>query len=111
MTLQLNDDKTEFLGIGTPQQSEKIDIMSICVGNSDVHPVPTARNLGSWFDSRLSMSKHITKICTSSFFYLNKIRRIRNYYHKRPPRHSFIHSCPGVLTTATAYYMACLIPY
>ena len=79
MTLKLNDDKTEFLGIGTPQQSEKIDIMSICVGNSDIHPVPTARNLGSWFDSRLSMSKHITKICTSSFFYLNKIRRIRNY--------------------------------
>ena len=79
MTLQLNDDKTEFLGIGTPQQSEKIDIMSICVGNSDIHPVPTARNLGSWFDSRLSMSKHITKICTSSFFYLYKIRRIRNY--------------------------------
>ena len=54
MTLQLNDDKTEFLGIGTPQQSEKIDIMSICVGNSDIHLVPTARNLGSWFDSRLS---------------------------------------------------------
>ena len=47
MTLQLNDDKTEFLGIGTPQQSEKIDIMNICVGNSDIHPVPTARNLGS----------------------------------------------------------------
>ena len=79
MTLKLNDDKTEFLGIGTPQQSEKIDIMSICAGNSDIHPVPTARNLGSWFDSRLSMSKHITKICTSSFFYLYKIRRIRNH--------------------------------
>lgn len=79
MTLQLNEDKTEFLGIGTPQQSEKIDIMSICVGNSDIHIVPTARNLGSWFDSRLSMSKHITKICTSPFFYLYKIRRIRNH--------------------------------
>ena len=79
MTLKLNDDKTEFLGIGTPQQLEKVDIMSICVGNSDIHPVPTARNLGSWFDSRLSMSKHITKIHASSFFYLYNIRRIRNY--------------------------------
>ena len=49
MTLKLDDDKTEFLSIGTPQQLEKIDIMSICVGNSDIHLVPTVRNLGSWF--------------------------------------------------------------
>ena len=60
--LKLNDDKTEFLIIGTPQQLEKVDIMSICVGNSDIDPVPTARNLSSWFDSRLSMSTQITKI-------------------------------------------------
>ena len=76
---QLNDNKTEFLIIGTPQQLEKVEIMSIRVGNSNVYPVPTARNLGSRFDSRLSKSKHITKICVSSFFYLYNIRRIRNY--------------------------------
>ena len=76
MTLILNDDKTEFFGIGTPQ---KVDIKSICVGNSDIHPVPTARNLGSRFDSKLSLSKHITKICASSFFHLYNIQRIRNY--------------------------------
>ena len=92
---KLNDNKAEFLIIGTPQQPEKIDIMSICVGNSDIHPVPTARNLGSWFDSRLSMSKHITKICASSFFYLYKIRRIRNYLSQTSTEtliHAFVSS-------------------
>ena len=60
--LKLNGDKTEFLIISKPEQLEKMDIMGICVGSSDIHPVPTARNLSFWFDSRLSMSKHITKI-------------------------------------------------
>ena len=76
--LKLNDDKTEFLIVGTSQQLEKLDNISIRVGDTDIHPVLIARNLGSWFDSskrptsfslnsRLSMATHITKICSSSF--------------------------------------------
>ena len=38
--LKLNDEKTEFLIIGTSQQLEKLDNISICVGDSDIHPVP-----------------------------------------------------------------------
>ena len=65
--LKLNDDKTEILIIGTSQQLGKLDNVSIRVGDSDIYPVPIVRNLGSWFDSRLSMATDITKICTSSF--------------------------------------------
>ena len=93
--LKLNDDKTEFLIIGTPQQLGKVDITSIRVGYSDIHPVPIARNLGSWFDSRLSMSKHIIKICGSSFFYLHNIPRIRDYLSQRSTEtliHTFVSS-------------------
>ena len=55
--LKLNDDKTEFLIIATAQQLEKLlDNISIRVGDSDIHSVPIARNLGSCFDSRLSMA-------------------------------------------------------
>ena len=67
--LKLNDDKTEFLTIGTSQQLEKLHNVSIRVCDSDIHPVPIARNLGSWFDSWLSMATHITKICASSLYY------------------------------------------
>ena len=78
------------------------------MGNSDIHSVPTVRNLGSWFDSRLSMSKHITKICGFFIFVFVQHTAHQQLSHKRKPRHSFIHSYPVILTTATAYYMACL---
>ena len=70
--LKFNDDKTEFLIIGSSQQLEKLDNISIRVGDSDIHPVPLARNLGCWFDSRLSMASHITKLCASLFYYIYK---------------------------------------
>ena len=47
--LKFNDDKTDFLIIGSSQQLEKLDNISIRVGDSDIHPVPLARNLGCWF--------------------------------------------------------------
>ena len=77
------NDKTEFLIIGSSQQLEKLDNTSIRVGDSDIHPVPLARNLGCWFDSRLSMASHITKLCASSFYYIYNIRRIRKYLSRQ----------------------------
>ena len=73
----LNDDNTEFLLLGTKQQLAKVDINSITVGESVVNTKPVVRNLGSWFDSQLSMSTHISKLCSSAFFYLHNISRIR----------------------------------
>ena len=102
--LKLNDYKTEFLIIGTPQQLEKLDNIRIRVGDSDIHPVPIARNLGCWFDSRLSMAPHITQICASSFYYIYNIRRIRKYLSQQSTEtlvHAFITSrldyCNGLL--------------
>ena len=45
-----------------------------------MNPVSAVRNLGSWFDSQLTMSSHIRKLCTCSaaFYHLCNIRRIRN---------------------------------
>ena len=54
--LMLNDDKTEFLIIGTRQQLAKVNINCIRVGSTDVCPVTVARNLGLWFDEQLTMS-------------------------------------------------------
>ena len=51
----LNDDKTEFLIIGTRQQLSKVSIQSIKIGQTEVSPVASARNLGTWFNTRLDM--------------------------------------------------------
>ena len=62
--LMLNDDKTEFLIIGTRQQLSKVSIQSIKIGQTEVSPVASARSLGTWFDTHLDMGIHITKTCS-----------------------------------------------
>ena len=80
--LMLNDDKTEFLILGTRQQLAKVNINSIKVGSTEICPAAVARNLGSWFDSQLTMSSHISKSCAAAFYHLHNIRRI-HAGHKR----------------------------
>ena len=57
--LKLNDEKTEFMIIGTLQQLAKVSINSLRVGAATITIVSSGRNLGSWFDSKLTMTIHI----------------------------------------------------
>ena len=75
----INDDKTEFLLVGTRQKLDKLDSCSITVGNNRISPSPCVRNLGSWFDSNLSMTDHINKACNAAFYHLHNLRRIKKY--------------------------------
>ena len=77
--LMINDDKTEFLLVGTRQQLEKLYSCSIIVGNNRISPSPCVKNLGSWFDSNLSMTDHINKACNAAFYHLHNLRRIKKY--------------------------------
>ena len=71
--------KTELILIGTRQQLGKInDVCNICLGDYDIYPSSCVRNLGAWFD-KLSMSRHVTKICNAAFYHLHNIRRIKKY--------------------------------
>ena len=74
--LKLNDDKTEFLIIGTRQQLSKVHFEKLLVGDVSAAPVTVARNLGTWFDTNLSLVTHITKTCKAAFYHLHNIRRI-----------------------------------
>ena len=77
--LRLNDNKTEFMIIGTRKQLAKVNIDGLSVGESIIAPVTSVRNLGSWFDQNLSMIPHIYKICKAASFHIYNIRRIRKY--------------------------------
>ena len=89
--LKLNDEKTELLIIGTPQQLDKGLITHIRVGNANIYPVPVARNLGSWFDANISMTDHISKYCSSSCYYLYNLRQIRKYLSNKSTE-SLVHA-------------------
>ena len=77
--LKLNDDKTEFIVIGTRQQLAKVNVDSLQVGESIVTAASIVRNLGCWFDDQLKMDTYINNICRSAFFHLYNIRRITKY--------------------------------
>ena len=77
--LLLNDDKTEFIIIGTRQQLGKLQAMNIKVGGSEIKPSSQVKNLGCWLDTNLYMRDHITNVCKAGFFYLHNIRRIKKY--------------------------------
>ena len=80
--LKLNDDKTEFIIIGTLQQLAKVSINTLRVGAATITPVLSARNLGSWLNTKLTMATHILKTCNSAFYFLYNLRRTRKYLSK-----------------------------
>ena len=93
--LMLNDDKTEFLLVKTRKQLTKVSIDGIRVGDYNISPSPSVRNLGTWFDPHLDMDVHITKTCSSAFYYLYNIRHIRKYLSRSSSEtliHAFITS-------------------
>ena len=77
--LKLNEEKTEFLVIGTRQQLDKVSLDEMTIGHTKVKTTTTAKSLGVWFDRNMKFDTNITKICTMGHFYLYNIRRIRKY--------------------------------
>ena len=107
--LKLNDEKTELLIIGTPQQLDKVVNTHIRVGNTNIYPVPVARNLGSWFDANISMTDqfiplkfvaHHSTICIT-YVGSGSISPISQQSH------SLMLSYQVVLTIVTVYCMVC----
>ena len=94
--LKLNMDKTEFLLIGIKRQLEKVNITTLRLGDMTITQSPSAvKNLGAWFDAQLNMHEHIKKTCSSSFFHIYNIRRIRKYLSRKTTEslvHAFVSS-------------------
>ena len=80
--LKINDNKTEFLIIGTKQQLSKISPCHLTIGNATVSPVNCARNLGTWMDTSLALQDHINKTCRAAYFHIHNIRHIRKFLTK-----------------------------
>ena len=70
-----NDEKTEFLIIGTRQQLSKVNISSITVGNSVIMKSSVVRNLGSYVDDKQSMNSHINKSIMHDFIIFTTLGR------------------------------------
>ena len=77
--LKLNNSKTEFVIFGTQIDLAKVSGWTVTVGNSEILPSKSARNIGAFLDSALNMETHINNIIRSCYAQLHSISKIRRY--------------------------------
>ena len=78
--LKLNPDKTEFIIFGLKKKRDKLRACyPIDILGSPLCPVDLVKNLGVWFDSDLSLSKHVQNICKSCFVELRDFRHVSRF--------------------------------
>jgi len=75
--LQLNAAKTELLWCSSARRQHQIPNASVVVGTDTVAPVRSARDLGIYIDSDVSMRTHVAKTVSNCFAVLRRIRSIR----------------------------------
>ena len=68
--LKINDGKTEFVIIGTRQQLSKVHVDSLAVGDAQVSPVQSVKNLGTWIDSNMGLQVKINNTCKAAYYYI-----------------------------------------
>ena len=76
--LKVNEDKTVALVHASRNNQAKHNITAIKIGDCDITPSPTARNIGVVFDAEMSMAVHVHQTCRVSYFHLKNIASIRS---------------------------------
>ena len=76
--LKLNDNKTEFLLIGTRNMLNQSGSMLIKVENDNISNADKARNLGVNFDKHLNNTDHINNHSSTLFFISRNIARVHH---------------------------------
>ena len=88
--LQLNDDKTGILLIGS---AAGIDLpSSLCVGHSDIPFSNAAHNLGVIFDSQLALKEQVNKLCQLAYLEIRRTGSIQHYLSSEATKTRFL-SC------------------
>ena len=78
--LKLNPEKTEFIVFGSKIQWDKLEVhFPSTILGSHLCPAEWVKNLGVWFDSDFSLSKHVQNVCKSCFAQLHDFRHVRRF--------------------------------
>jgi hypothetical protein len=77
--LKLNDNKTEFFVATSSHLKCNMLPVTLRVGDKTICPSDTVRNLGVVFDTHMSMSSHVSSLCSSLTYQLRNISRIRRF--------------------------------
>ena len=74
--LQLNQDKTQTLVVGSEVQREKLSVKLL---SASFNPCKTVKNLGVIFDPDLNFGPHIRDVTKKAFYHLKNIAKVRQF--------------------------------
>jgi predicted DNA-binding protein len=74
--LQLNTAKTEVMWCASSRRQHQIPQSTVRIGDDDVIPVTSVRDLGIFLDADVSMETHVAKTVSSCFGVLRQLRSI-----------------------------------
>ncbi len=74
--LKMNDEKTEVLIIPSPTNQRKFNIDQLRIGESDIPPATSVRDIGVLLDQCITMEKQINSLRSRCHFYLRSITKI-----------------------------------
>ena len=79
--LKLNQDKTQFIWLGSPHQLSKVRLQSIRLGDVDIKISTEAMCLGVLLDSALTFAPHARRLCSKSFYHLRQMKTVHKVTH------------------------------
>jgi len=83
--------------------------MSLSVGNDVIQPVKVVRDLGVYLNNELTMKQHISRVVSSCFFQLRRVRQIRRFAGEEVTKRLVMAFVLSDSTTAMLYSQAITI--
>ena len=77
--LKLNGSKTEFVIFGTPHDLALVSGWTVTIGDDEIFPSPSARNIGAFMNSRMDMKCQINNMVRACYGQMRQIGKIRKY--------------------------------
>ena len=86
--LMLNASKTDLIVISSVKNKHFSEQIKLKIGNSEITPSKTVKNLGVVFDETLSMLPQISAIRRSANFHLRNLSKVRKYLDQTTCAHA-----------------------
>jgi len=77
--LKVNDDKTEFIAIGSKSKLKQVSTNSMVFQDCEIEFSESVRNLGVLLDESFSMEMQVNLLCKVLYFQLRRISKIRSF--------------------------------
>ena len=103
--LQLNHAKTEVLWCSSSHRQHQVLTDPVRIGNTDVLPVKSVRDLGVYIDADVTMRAHITTVVRSCFAALRQIGSVQ----RSLPRHALLTLVCALIVSKVDYCNSVLV--